>query len=232
MEENIGWNATLFMVAWCDSKQCRGDLGSQEAGSWLRFEREVGVALSSSDCSAPFRASSSIIWDWVTLDVVSRVAVKPGNGTKNMQCKPTFFCKRTTLVHFFSSSDSYFFATAASKTSFSRLNSVLSVAAVSEKSLADRYAMIDLCLESIALASVRSPTSSSCNNLYTHSSPACRFVNRWLMLENILIFVAFKLISRNPKYPVRACNQRHQIVVGCCKRGWSSPGNNGVNIRL
>jgi hypothetical protein len=63
MEENIGWNATQFIVFRCDSRECRVDFGSQEVGSWLRLEREVGVALSSSDCNAAIRDSRSIVCD-------------------------------------------------------------------------------------------------------------------------------------------------------------------------
>ena len=57
-----------------------------------------------------------------------------------------FFCKRTMLVHFFSSSVSYFFTVAASKASSGRLNSSLRAVAVFGKLVAERYAIIDLCL--------------------------------------------------------------------------------------
>lgn len=68
------------------------------------------------------------------------------NGTGSLRYKPAFFCKRTILVHFFSSNVSYFFAVAASKLSSPRPNSSLSVAAVFGKLFADKYAIIDLCL--------------------------------------------------------------------------------------
>ena len=56
----------------------------------------------------------------------------------------TFLCSRTMLVHFFSSSDSYFFAVAASNTSSLRFSSALSTLAALGRSLAVRYAMMDL----------------------------------------------------------------------------------------
>ena len=63
IEEKTGWKATQFIGSRCDSREYRGgDVGSQEAGSSLRLEREVGVALSSSDFNAAFWDSRSIIY--------------------------------------------------------------------------------------------------------------------------------------------------------------------------
>ena len=51
---------------WCDSRVYRaGLLGSQEVGSWLRLDREEGVALSSSDCNVASRDSRSIIYSMI-----------------------------------------------------------------------------------------------------------------------------------------------------------------------
>jgi hypothetical protein len=58
----------------------------------------------------------------------------------------TFFCSRTTLVHFFSSRPSYFLAVLASNTSSPRLISARSAAAVFDRLFAERYAIMDLCL--------------------------------------------------------------------------------------
>jgi hypothetical protein len=51
---------------------------------------------------------------------------------------PTFFCNRTTLVHFRSRRPSYFLAVAASKTSSPRFNSCRKAAAVAVRLLALR----------------------------------------------------------------------------------------------
>lgn len=67
-------------------------------------------------------------------------------------CKRTFFCKRTTLVHFFSSKPSYFFAVVASKTSSPTFNSCRSAEAVLGRLLAARYAMMALCLEEMEVS--------------------------------------------------------------------------------
>lgn len=62
-EEKRGWKAKQLIESRCPSSACLdGVLGSQEAGSWFRFDRELGVALSTSDCSAAFLASSSRIY--------------------------------------------------------------------------------------------------------------------------------------------------------------------------
>ncbi len=58
----------------------------------------------------------------------------------------TFFCNRTTDVHFFSSSPSYFFEVAASKLS-PMLASARRAAAAFGRLFEERYAMMDLCLE-------------------------------------------------------------------------------------
>ena len=61
-EEKMGWKATQLTGERWDCKVWRaGDRGSQEAGSWLRRERDVGVALSNSDWRLELRASRSII---------------------------------------------------------------------------------------------------------------------------------------------------------------------------
>lgn len=63
---------------------------------------------------------------------------------------PTFFCSRTTLVHFFSKRPSYFLLVAASNVS-PMLISSLSAAAVLVRFLEVRYAIIDLWLFMLAL---------------------------------------------------------------------------------
>lgn len=97
-----------------------------------------------------------------------------------LYCEHAFFCKRTILVHFFSSNVSYFFTVAASNTSSGRFNSSLSAAAVFGRLFAERYAMIDLCLRSKSAQSGQFTTRR-----YTHSSSACRSVNKRLMLGTI-----------------------------------------------
>ena len=107
-EEKMGWKATQVMGERCDCSICRaGDRGSHEAGSWLRRERDVGVALSSSDWRLELRDSRSIIC---------------GSSFSAGCCSicrdvVTFFCNLTTLVHFFSRSPSYFLLVASSKES-------------------------------------------------------------------------------------------------------------------
>lgn len=75
---------------------------------------------------------------------------------ENPLYKHAFFCSRTMLVHFFSSSVSYPFAVVASNISSLRLNSSLSTAAVFCRLFADRYAMIDLCLGTLRQSRSRS----------------------------------------------------------------------------
>ena len=108
-EENIGWKATHVTGDRWDWRVWRaGDRGSQVVGSWLRRERDVGVALSNSDWRFELRASRSIIWG------------HPRSASclyTNVTMIATFFCKRTTLVHFFSRSPSYFLLVASSKAS-------------------------------------------------------------------------------------------------------------------
>lgn len=81
-------------------------------------------------------------------------------GRRMEYLEPTFFCNRTTLVHFFSSRPSYFLTVLESRTSSGRLSSCRSAAAVSGRLFADRYAMIDLWLPA--------PVSPcrSCNSAY------------------------------------------------------------------
>lgn len=57
----------------------------------------------------------------------------------------TFFCNRTTLVHFFSNSPSYFFRVASSKLG-DTVTSSRKAAAVFGAFITPRYAMIALCL--------------------------------------------------------------------------------------
>jgi hypothetical protein len=140
-----------FIGSRCDSREYRGDLGSQDEGSWLRFKREVGVTLSSSDRNAAFRDSRSIICDRILVRHCCDKRWAGGvRGKKNLYCRHAFFCNRTIAVHFFSSNDSYFVVVAASKTSSPRLNSALNAAAVFCRLFADRYAMIDLCLGTLS----------------------------------------------------------------------------------
>lgn len=104
----------------CDCRVClAGARGSQVVGSWfLRAARDEGVALSSSLCNCCDLVSKSII----------------------------FFCSRTTLVHFFSRSPSYFFAVAASNSFSGRFRSSRSTWALFAWPVERRYAMRDLCL--------------------------------------------------------------------------------------
>jgi hypothetical protein len=55
-----------------------------------------------------------------------------------------FFCRRITLVHFFSNNVSYFLTVTALKVSSSSPSSVLSAATAFGKLFADKYATIDL----------------------------------------------------------------------------------------
>lgn len=57
----------------------------------------------------------------------------------------TFFCSRTTLVHFFSKSPSYFLDVASSKESPMLISSRKAAAAL-DKLLDDKYAIMALCL--------------------------------------------------------------------------------------
>lgn len=101
---------------------CIGEVrwGSQEVGSLLRLDREEGRALSSSVCSVATVDSRSMIY--------SNAALIRDGGSGTMM-RRTVFCRRITLVHFFSSNDSYFLAVASSKASCSRRSSVLRAAA-------------------------------------------------------------------------------------------------------
>jgi hypothetical protein len=104
----------------CDCSVCRaGARGSHVCGSWFfRAASDEGVALSSSCCSCCVRLSKSII----------------------------FFCNRTTLVHFFSRSPSYFFAVVESKSLSGRFSSSRSTCALLAWPVERRYAMRDLWL--------------------------------------------------------------------------------------
>jgi hypothetical protein len=151
----MGWKATQFMGSLCDSSVWRGGgFGSQAAGSF-RFEREVGVALSSSVCRASFRLSRSMICG-VWLDVGVRQwergnesecqgdeRLKQSN-TRDGADERAFFCNRTMPVHFFSSRVSYFFAVAVSNVFSLMLVSSRREAAAFGRLLAERYAMMDL----------------------------------------------------------------------------------------
>ncbi len=88
----------------------------------------------------------------------------------------TFFWSRTTLVHFFSSSPSYFLDVAASKLS-PMLASALRAAAASWNLLAERYAIIDLWL-----GRIRSRRAGGEGKRGTHSSSAWRLVSIWLIV--------------------------------------------------
>lgn len=80
------------------------------------------------------------------LDVTARLVSNTVGGREDLKRRHAFFCKRAMLVHFFSSIPSYLFAIFGSNTSSPRFTSLLSAAAVSGRSLATRYAIIDLCL--------------------------------------------------------------------------------------
>lgn len=75
-----------------------------------------------------------------------------------LQSRLAFFCKRTVLVHFFSSKVSYFFTAVASKSVSAMPNSFLSAEAVSGRSCEDKYAIIDLCLRAYSASSTRKTT--------------------------------------------------------------------------
>jgi len=113
-------------------------VGSQVVGSWFRRDREEGVALSSSDCNVAIRDSRSIIYSIILIKGRHKNRSRPGRE------RLAFFCSRMTLVHFFSSKVSYFFARLPSKLSSPIFNSVLSAAAVFGRPFADKYAMMDL----------------------------------------------------------------------------------------
>lgn len=112
----------------------------------------MGVALSSSDCMAAARDSSSIIYSRTRISNFVLV----GGITASRNVVRTFFCRRTTLVHFFSRRPSYFLTVVVSSTSSGRLSSSLSAAAVLSKLFAERYAIIDLCLPAYISSSSRS----------------------------------------------------------------------------
>jgi hypothetical protein len=63
---------------------------------------------------------------------------KEWTATGRRDVLPTFFCSRTTLVHFFSKRPSYFFAVVASKTSSPSPISARSAAAVLVRLLEER----------------------------------------------------------------------------------------------
>jgi len=94
------------------------------------------VAESSSACRAAFLDSNSIICD-ISISSHSTTVVKLDLRT--------FFCRRTTLVHFFSKSPSYFLLVAASKLS-PIFSSSRNAAALLGRFEEERYAIIDLCL--------------------------------------------------------------------------------------
>ena len=120
-DEWMGWNATDVTAFRCPCRLCRaGDRGNQAAGSWFRFDKDVGVALSISDCRVLFCDSSSNIYGR-TVRAAWHACITVG--------EQTFFCNRTTLVHFFSRRPSYFFAVFASNTSSPRFASARSAAA-------------------------------------------------------------------------------------------------------
>jgi hypothetical protein len=82
---------------------------------------------------------------------------------------PTFFCKRTTLVHFFSKSVSYFLQVAASKLS-PIFNSSRNAATLFGRFAAERYAIMDLCLPKISCLS-RIQIAEGLNDLQLLSLP-------------------------------------------------------------
>jgi hypothetical protein len=125
------------------------------------------------------------------------------SGTKEF----TFFCSRTTLVHFFSSNPSYFFRVASSKAA-EKLTSSRNAAAVLGALMTPRYAIMALWLphgqygvwwqecrsvsqlfglavgqygahggEGLRLAHARAPAVTT-----THSSPRRRFIFAWFAL--------------------------------------------------
>lgn len=143
---------------------CAGDLGSHVVGSWLRLEREVGVAESSSLCREAFLDSRSIICDTVSIY----------RGQIYKFLLRTFFCSRTTLVHFLSSSPSYLLLVAASKLS-PRFSSSRNVAALLCRLIDVRYAIIDLCLLHWSVSWQKKHAQDP------HSSSACRGVRIWLI---------------------------------------------------
>jgi hypothetical protein len=87
----------------------------------------------------------------------------------------TFFCSRTTLVHFFSKMPSYFFLVASSKVE-GMLASSRSAAAVLGALMTPRYASTALCLP---LHQYGLRVYRAC---FSHSSSACRSVRRALIL--------------------------------------------------
>lgn len=93
----------------------------------------------------------------------------------------TFFCRRTTLVHFFSSKPSYFFEVAASKESPICSSSLRALAALG-RLLEERYAMMALCLGSLGVRRGAHYEESWWGRGETNSSSAWRGVRIWLIL--------------------------------------------------
>ena len=89
----------------------------------------------------------------------------------------TFFCNRTTLVHFFSRSPSYFLLVVASKLLLSMpITASCRAVALPNRFIEFRYAIMVLCLFS-------SSDYTYCRLFkLAHSSLACRGVNSWLMV--------------------------------------------------
>lgn len=94
----------------------------------------MGVVESSSLCRLPFRCSSSNTY--AVSDAVQRMAAAESN---------TFFCSRTTLVHFFSRRPSYFFRVVSSKLA-GILVSSRNAAAAFDAPMTPRYATMALLL--------------------------------------------------------------------------------------
>jgi hypothetical protein len=77
----------------------------------------------------------------------------------------TFFCSRTTLVHFFSSSPSYFRLVASSKLA-AMLTSSRNAAAVFGALMTPRYAMMALCLPAGQYSSFPGRATRGCSQLF------------------------------------------------------------------
>lgn len=90
----------------------------------------------------------------------------------------TFFCSRTTLVHFFSSRPSYFFRVVSSKLAGTFASSRKAAAALLAPMTA-KYATIALLLDIVSADSERQSGNGS-----SYSSSACRSVSIALMVKS------------------------------------------------
>ena len=133
---NVGWNATLSTCPRCPvSTYAAGALGTQSV--W-RAARLAGDSDNSS-CSEALRFSRSMIYQRIVCPNIVEILVKIMTLDRKT-CMRTFFCNRITLVHFFSSSPTYFpFGSGVYSTPVSDLSALNA----SVKLFACKYSRID-----------------------------------------------------------------------------------------